>query len=96
LVIERAGSICPLPLSGSACVRGSGAGAVTRAGALLLPGRVVGHSVGLPGGEREPGAGVLEVDQLPACLGRIPAFTLANEAAPGSAGCVNTGFVCAA
>lgn len=35
---------------------------------------------------------MLEVKQLPCCIGKILAFTLANEAEPGSAGYVNTGF----
>lgn len=35
---------------------------------------------------------MLEMKQLPCCVGEIPAFTLANEAEPSSAGYVNTGF----
>lgn len=35
---------------------------------------------------------MLEVKQLPCRVGKIPAFTLGNEAEPVSAGYVNTGF----
>lgn len=58
----------------------------------LCTGALPGRSVGLLGGGQKLGAGVLEVKQLPCCIGKIPAFTLANEAEPSSTGYVNTGF----
>lgn len=58
----------------------------------LGTGTLLWYSVGLPGAGRKLGAGMLEMKQLPCCVGEIPAFTLANEAEPSSAGYVNTGF----
>lgn len=55
-------------------------------------GTLLGHGVGLVGTGQELGAGVLQVKQLPCCIRKIPAFTLANEAEPGSAGYANMGF----
>lgn len=81
LVVEHLGGVCHVPLSVSLHVQvGAGVLWVQRGASRR------GQNLGLE---------VLEGEQLPGSMGKMPAFTLAKEAVPSSAGYVNTGWVCA-